>query len=143
MDQQLEIPNDNDMDKIAKLLAISGLLANSVAGKPFAGTLEDLDTIQQVIDSDYINADKTLELQSLGMALGQVLANGDGNYDWWMVSDEQGRDPCLRYKSTNLLIFPQTFLSKRVEDGQAIDVSELFHGLLRQLDDVKQQQFGG
>ena len=140
MDQQIETPNDNDMDKIAKLLTISGVLADTIIGEPFDGSVNDLERMQQILDSNLVDAERTLELQSLGVALGQVLANSDRDYDWWMVSDEQGRDPCLRYKDSNLLVFPQTFLSKRVEQGEAVNVASLYHGLVEQLDAVIDQQ---
>jgi hypothetical protein len=50
-----------------------------------------------------------------------------------MVEDEYGRDPAIRYKETSLLVFPMTMISKRVEDGEELNVIELFDGLAKQL----------
>jgi hypothetical protein len=50
-----------------------------------------------------------------------------------MVEDEYGRDPAIRYKETSLLVFPMTMISKRVEDGEELNVLELFDGLAKQL----------
>lgn len=48
-----------------------------------------------------------------------------------MVEDEYGRDPAIRYKRSSLLAFPRTMLSKRVEDGESVNVVELYDGLTR------------
>lgn len=142
MEQFVEVPSQQDMDKISQLLMLSATLAAEVVGKQYDGGLDDLVILQTVFDSHLLNAETTLELQSLGMSLGQVLANEDTDFDWWMVVDDNGRDPCLRYQKTDLLVFPQTFLSKRVEQGEAIDVAALYNNLVRDLNQVKQQNFG-
>jgi hypothetical protein len=63
------------------------------------------------------------------MAFGKVFVNENPGYDWWMVQDEYGRDPAIRHQRTTLLAFPRSMLSKRVEDGESIDVSELYDQL--------------
>ncbi len=55
------------------------------------------------------------------------------NYDWWVAEHEHGKDACIRYKETTLIIFPQTMLSKRIEDGEQLNVSKLFRGLSKEL----------
>lgn len=137
--QHVEIPDDNDMDKIAILLKLSNEIAQQLTGQHYTGELADLNILQSVLDSKILAADATLALQSLGMTFGQVLANDNRDYDWWMVDDVDGRDPCLRYKETDLLVFPQTLLSKRVEQGEAIDVPTLYNDLTQQLHQVQTQ----
>jgi hypothetical protein len=60
-----------------------------------------------------------------------------------MVEDQYGRDPAIRYKESSLLVFPMTMISKRVEDGEAFDVSELFDGLAKQLAELIQEGVDG
>ena len=45
-----------------------------------------------------------------------------------LVDDETGRDPALRWLQTSTLVFPMTAISKRVEQGVDVDVSELLTG---------------
>ncbi len=47
---------------------------------------------------------------------------------WVAVEDEYGRDPALRWLDTSVLVFPRTVISKRVEDGEEIDVYDMFKG---------------
>ena len=42
-----------------------------------------------------------------------------------MVEDEYGRDPALLISDDPVLVFPITMISKRVEDGETVDVTAL------------------
>jgi hypothetical protein len=54
-----------------------------------------------------------------------------------MVEDEFGRDPAIRFENTWLLAFPETMILKRVEDGEAIDVRDLFKQMSRQMRELQ------
>ena len=54
-----------------------------------------------------------------------------------MVEDEQGRDPALRLKGTSVLLFPMTMIAKRIERGEAVDVYDLFGGVLKTLEKAR------
>jgi hypothetical protein len=58
-----------------------------------------------------------------------------------MVEDEYGRDPALRYKQTSLLLFPKTMISKRIEDGKAVNVTEMFEGLQETVREVLAEHY--
>lgn len=60
-----------------------------------------------------------------------------------MVEDEYGRDPAIRYKRSSLLAFPRTMLSKRVEDGESVNVVELYDGLTRRLTELIEDGWDG
>ena len=57
--------------------------------------------------------------------------------------DAFGRDPCLRYRETALTLFPRTLLSKRVEDGEEIDVPRLFDLLKDEVARILKDEMGG
>lgn len=42
-----------------------------------------------------------------------------------MIEDEYGRDPALLVSAAPVLLFPLTMISKRIEKGETVDVSEL------------------
>ncbi len=92
-----------------------------------------------MLDQGVVEPEATYTLQALGLAFGRVFLNEFPDYDWWMVEDEHGRDPAIRYKETSLLVFPMTMISKRVEDGEPFDVHELFDGLAKQLAELIQE----
>jgi hypothetical protein len=88
------------------------------------GKLRVLDAILQI---NWVQSSETVKLQSLGIALGDALAQELG-LTWVAVEDEYGRDPALILKGTSVRLFPLTMISKRVERGEAVDIYDLFSG---------------
>ena len=90
-----------------------------------------------VIDAEALRADQTYELQCLGVVLGRVLVEAIPGLDWAMVHDEYGRDPALRFEKTSILLFPLTMISKRIEEGQNVEVRALFDGVSEHVTHLK------
>lgn len=66
-----------------------------------------------------------LKLQCLGIALGDALAQSMG-LDWDIYEDEGERTPALFMTGTPVVIFPQPLIARRIEDGESVDIFELF-----------------
>jgi hypothetical protein len=141
MSQQIEPPNATDIDFIARSFLHANELVKGVTGEQLTGGETDLAKIQMVLESRTVEPEATYSLQALGIAFGRVFIENTTDYDWWMVEDEYGRDPAIRFKRTTLLAFPLTMISKRVEDGEEIDVRALYDGLQEQLDDIRAQNY--
>ncbi len=141
MKQRIETPTEEDVDYIARMLIYAGEITEEITGNGLVGELEDLDTLQRVIDSKSIERESTQVLHALGLAFGKVFVNQSPGYDWWMVEDDYGRDPTIRYKETTLMVFPQTIISKRVEDGEEIDIKKMYYGLQDQLESIRVENF--
>lgn len=88
---------------------------------------EKLRLLQAILDNDWINVDETNKLQSLGVVFGDALAEKMA-LSWVVVEDEYGRDPALMVPNTTILVFPLTAISKRVGEGEKVDVYDLFSG---------------
>ena len=65
-------------------------------------TVADLSILQRLIDDKVFSKSQTYELQSLGIAFGEVLAS-ELPLRWVMVTDEYGTDPTLRFKGTTVI----------------------------------------
>ena len=87
-------------------------------------TVADLPVLQRLIDDNVFNKTQTYELQSLGVAFGDVLAT-ELPLSWTMVTDEYGTDPTLRYKDKPVNIHALTMISKRVERGEVVNLVQL------------------
>jgi hypothetical protein len=116
-------------------------ISKEVIGEEMDGSIADLQRIQQILQSNQIPVTNTQELQSLGIVFGKVFVNETPGYDWWIVEDEYGKNACVRYRETTLLAFPQTMISKRVEDGEEINVQELFTGLRERLEAIRNESY--
>jgi hypothetical protein len=88
------------------------------------GTKSDLPVLQKLIDDRVFNKSQTFELQSLGVAFGDVLAS-ELPLRWVIITDEFGADPTLRFKDMSVNINALTMISKRIERGEPVDVFEL------------------
>ena len=141
MEQTVTVPDDADVEYIARLLASAGRLVQELTGRELTGTRADLALLQRTLDGGSLQRDATPPLQALGIAFGALFSTLNPDYDWCMVEDEYGRDPALRYRDTSLLLFPLTLLSKRIEDDGHVDVAGLYHGLLEQLDDIIRKHY--
>ena len=118
MEQSVEHLTEDDTQRLALQLNFArALLSQLDAGTTFDSGLDDLARLQTILDSGELKPTDTVELQALGVPFGQVLVNLNPGFDWWMVSDKQGRDACIRYQETDLLLYPLTLISKRFEDS--------------------------
>lgn len=59
--------------------------------------------------------------------------------DWWIVEDEYGRDPCLRYLETALHLNPLTMISKRIERGESVDIQRIFEKSKKSIADLRRE----
>jgi hypothetical protein len=101
---------------------------NTVEGK--------LMIINTIIDAGWVGSTETWKLQSLGIALGDALAQAM-ELIWVTVEDELGRDPALQLPSTTIVVFPLTAISKRIERGDKVDARELFDGFRRTVERMR------
>jgi Domain of unknown function (DUF3806) len=118
-------PTEEDTKRLASQWMSVSRLVEEVCGRGLTQAVEDLDYLQRVLDEDEIDS-STYARQCLGVALGRVMTKNIDGLDWWIVQDEYGRDPCLRYRHTTLQINPLTMISKRLERGELVSVRELY-----------------
>jgi hypothetical protein len=141
MEQKIVSPAKSDLRAIAMQLMHASELVSEASGHELTGGKTDLAALQKVIDSKLVEPEATYSLQALGLAFGKVFVSTRSDFDWCMVEDEYGRDPALRYKQTTLLLFPKTMISKRIEDGKAVNVTEMFEGLQETVREVLAEHY--
>lgn len=141
MTQRIEAPTEQDIERIAQQLLHAQEVVLEATGSSLSGGMADLALLQRVLDFKFLEPEATYSLQALGIAFGKVFVENNAYYDWWMVEDEYGRDPAIRYKETTLLVFPQTMLSKRIEDGDEVEVEAMYAGLCEQLEEIRLENY--
>jgi hypothetical protein len=122
----------NDGLRLEQQRAIVAAAARRYGVAALTRTKTDLPVLQRLIDDKVFRKSQTYELQSLGVAFGDVLTS-ELPLRWVMVTDEYGTDPTLRFKKTALQINALTMISKRVERDEGVDVSELLRITRQQL----------
>ena len=119
-----------------RVAEIQTLLQSRYGAVQLTGRQPDLDLLQRLLDDRVLHKTELVQLQSLGLVLGNVLVEELG-FRWVMVEDEYGRDPALQLWGTSMVAFPLTMISKRVERGEAMDLRRLFNSIR---DDAKERR---
>lgn len=101
----------------------------------YASLEAKLYVIDAILKNGWVNAGDTWELQAMGIAFGDAIAQKLG-LDWVTVDDEYGCDPALNWPGTSLFSYPMTTISKRVEQGETVDVYDLFDAACSQLGEL-------
>jgi hypothetical protein len=91
-----------------------------------------LSLIETILKNGWIGPAETSKLQALGIAFGDALAQ-KLMLDWVTVDDEYGSDPALNWPGTSLYSYPLTTISKRIEQGENVNVRKLFDATCTQL----------
>jgi len=94
--------------------------------------------LNAILKNKWIEPTETVKLQCLGITFGDALAQRLG-LKWVAVEDEYGRDPALIAEGTSIITFPLTSISKRIENGEEVDVFNLFENACAKINELKQQ----
>jgi hypothetical protein len=131
----------SDQDK-SRLDAQRAVVATAVRQRYGISTLThtaaDLPVLQRLVDDRAFNKTQTYELQSLGVAFGDVLSS-ELPLRWVIVTDEYGADPTLRFKSTTVQINALTMISKRIERDEMVNLDQLLQTTRQQLRRLSQE----
>ena len=128
----------NDRARLEQQRAVIIAASKKYVGHGLTRSKSDLPILQELIDRNVFDKSQTYKLQCLGVTFGDVLAS-ELSLRWVMVTDEFGTDPTLRFKQTTLQVNALTMISKRVERGERINLSELMRITREQLARVDKQ----
>jgi hypothetical protein len=125
--------SDQDRSRLdAQRAVVAKAVRQRYAINALTQTAADLPALQHLIDDRAFNKSQTYELQSLGVAFGDVLSN-ELPLRWVMVTDEYGTDPTLRFKSSTVQINALTMISKRIERDESVNLGQLLQTTRDQL----------
>jgi len=82
--------------------------------------------LQRIIDKELLKRDQKLELQALGVVLGDEFVLYNKALIWQVFQDEQGSSHAVCVKDTKHCLFPTTMLSRRMEAGIKPKVEEVY-----------------
>jgi hypothetical protein len=104
---------------------VASLVAKHLPGKKLTRTKADFEILQSLVDLRVVPKDKTWELQALGIVFSDALAGTIPGLAWVEVTDKYGTDPTLRYNETSVKVNALNMISKRVRNGEKVDIAAL------------------
>lgn len=87
----------------------------------------DLDYLQRLLDDRHVRAEHTLELQGMGVLMGDLLA-AQLDLNWVIYEDAKGRSRALQLAQTDNFLFPVTMISRRREAGDTTSIAAIYRG---------------
>jgi hypothetical protein len=105
--------------------AIDDLAGRNFGGRISGDTVHDLNVLQRLLETGAVQADQTLELQAMGIVLGDLLA-ADLDLHWVIYRDNVGRSRALRYRQSDEYLFPATMISRRREADNRKSVADIY-----------------
>jgi len=101
-------------------------LAMTNLGRRFSGDRNrDLELLQAMLDKQLVQPDQALELQAMGVIMGDLLAAEHGMH-WVLYEDDVGRSRALRYQDSDNVLFPMTMIARRREAGNQTSVADIY-----------------
>ena len=97
--------------------------------KDFQGMEEDLDSMQQVIDSGTIGPKKKEAWLSFGIAICVILANEVDGLEWMTLIDGNREAPVLQNLTTGEWIDPMKLVWSKVKAGEPCNLVETYKSL--------------
>ncbi len=85
----------------------------------------DLDILQTLLDRRLVRAEQSLELQAMGVVMGDLLA-AELNMKWVVYEDKVGRSRALQLGRSDNFLFPITMISRRAEVGAEVQVRAIY-----------------
>jgi hypothetical protein len=127
------VPTDADIDRLARMWVSVGNLVREEYGVDASTAPEFLGWVQALLDDDVVDRSEYAS-ECIGCALGRVMADNIDGLDWCAYEDDLGRDLCLRYRDTSLVVFPMEMVAKRRENDDAVDLSDLLRATAADID---------
>lgn len=98
--------------------------------KDFQGVEEDLDSMQQVMDSGTIGPKKKEAWLAFGIALCVILANEVDGLEWMTLMDGNREAPVLQNRATGAWIDPMKLVWSRVKAGEPCLLAETYKKMM-------------
>lgn len=95
-------------------------------GRTLSSDTSNLELIQRIIDEGLIEKEETLELQALGVILGDAYVDRERSLVWQVYMDELGQSHAVCVKNSDHCLFPLTMLSRRMEVGIKPDIDRIY-----------------
>ncbi len=121
-----------------QVATIQQLVTKKYGATPFDQSLDDLPTLQRLIDEHVWDDSQEDQFRALSAAFGNVVAKGLG-FEWVAEPDGRGqRQPALILKATKALVVqPGKLIVDRVRRSEEIDLHGLYENIKAQVAKTK------
>ncbi len=102
----------------------------AVSRRHFGKSLEigkrNIPILQRIVNEELIPKEDKMELQALGVLLGDAFVEYDKTLVWQVYEDLDGKSHAVCVSDTEHCLFPVTMLSRRIEAGATVNVQRIY-----------------
>ncbi len=102
----------------------------AVSRRHFGKSLEvgkrNIPILQRIVNEELIPKEDKMELQALGVLLGDAFVEYDKTLAWQVYEDIDGKSHAVCITDTEHCLFPVTMLSRRIEAGATVNVQHIY-----------------
>jgi hypothetical protein len=85
-----------------------------------------LGTIRAIMRVDPVTPARRDLMEALGVVMGDTFVQ-DMGFHWAAIETASGRQIVIRYKRSNIFLYPLTMVAERVQRGERVDALELYN----------------
>lgn len=128
----------NDQQYMAKQRESIDDLARRHFGRQLNGDkYNDIAVMQRLLDEKIVGSKDVVQLQAMGIILGQLLKAEKG-LGWMIYVDRYGRSRALQVPGFDKdFIFPATQISRKVEVGLQVNIMDVYKELEQAVIDIR------
>ena len=138
MNELVESPTDADLEAIESHRSWIQEHFPPELGRDPSEFDRKLDLLDALIKGGWIDPAQTTQLHCLGVILGDAFVEEKG-FEWVMVKSGYSREPAIRFPETSIVLYPLEMISRKIENGEKVDVPALFEGICASVDSKLKQ----
>ncbi|WP_455667753.1 DUF3805 domain-containing protein [Phocaeicola sp.] len=104
--------------------------------KDFTSSEEDLESMQQVMDSGRFQPQQRMAWENFGIAFGTILVNEMDGMEWVTVVDGQNEYPALQFAHSDMVIDPAALVWEKARKKLPCDLKSEFRRIKREAEAV-------
>lgn len=104
--------------------------------KDFTASAEDIAKIHQVMETGNFKLQQRASWEAFGIAFGAVLVNEIDGMDWVTVIDGNRELAALRFRDTDVLVYPAALVWDKVRNGEKCDLQKEFEKIKEEVEKV-------
>lgn len=104
--------------------------------KDFTASAEDILKIMQVMETGNFKIQQKAPWQCLGIAFGAILVNEIDGMDWVTVIDGNRELAALRFRDTDVVVYPAGMVWDKVRNGEKCDLQKEFEKIKEEVEKV-------
>jgi hypothetical protein len=94
-----------------------------------------LGTLRAIMKIEPLHPAKRDLLEAMGVVLGDTFVQ-DMGFRWVAIENESGRHVAIRYRRTNIFLYPLTIISDHVRRGERFDALDLYNDLAADVEEA-------